>query len=124
MKNAIKILTIIVLAASICNFCYLMFYEIKSVLINPYCCEMADDTEKDRMEKREQSEIFEQQKVLAKEKVEQIEPICSNVGCICLICLFVLFMFSFIKKETKVTKFFIGGFIILNILFVLIELGG
>ncbi len=58
IESTIKTLTIIIFVISICNFGYYMYNSIGAEMINPYCCEMADDTPEEKMQKKRKSKKF------------------------------------------------------------------
>ena len=123
-KSGLKIFAIILLIIGICNFSYLFYYEMVAMDINSNCCIMADDTEQDIERKAQLREESARRAALAKEKIVQIQPICSSIGIISLISLIGLFIVSFVKKERKNIKVLIAVFVAINILLVLIESGG
>ncbi len=123
-KSVLKTIAIIFLVIGICNFSYLFYYEMAAMDINNNCCTMADDTEQDIRRKSQLREESAKRAALAKEKVVQIQPICSDIGVISLVSLIGLFIVSYVKNERKNIKVLIGVFIVVNILLVLIEIGG
>ncbi len=78
--------------------------------------------QKKKCKKSERAKNFANEQVLAKEKIKQIAPISLQVGILCLIGFVVLFILSFTKKELRNTKILTGLLMLLNILFVLMEL--
>ncbi|MBR2677973.1 MAG: hypothetical protein IKE63_00960 [Bacilli bacterium] len=122
-KSIIKIVTIIILIISFFNVIYIMHYEITIVAgRSAGCCEMADDTEKEKYDKKIAYEEGQKRAAFAEAKLEETKPICSKIGIMCLIGLIVTFIASFVKKEIKNTKVLIGISIALNIFFILLEL--
>ena len=124
--NKYEFIAFILIIVSLINFCFFIYHSVKVVALksNTFCCEMADDTEEDRIERqklREQSEL----EVPKYEKiVEQSKPICLAVGLLSLIGIISMFVID-IRKRTKSNLF---SFCIIsffyNMLLVLICLGG
>ena len=122
--NKYEFIAFILIIVSLFNFCFFMYHSVKVVKSNTFCCEMADDTEEDRIERqklREQSEL----EIPKYEKiVEQSKPICLAVGLLSLIGIISMFVID-IRKRTKSNLF---SFCIIsffyNMLLVLICLGG
>lgn len=124
--NKYELIAFILIIVSLFNFCFFMYHSVKLAALqsNTFCCEMADDTEEDRIERqklREQSEL----EIPKYEKiVEQSKPICLAVGLLSLIGIISMFIID-IRKRTKSNLF---SFCIIsffyNMLLVLICLGG
>ena len=123
-KNSKLIIPIIFLIISICNVGHFTYYAVKSTNVQgDFCCEMAGETEQDKINRIKANEEYKQEVKVAKKKFEKSKPINAGISIISLIGLIGSFAFGFVKKNNYNIKILLGVAIALNILLILIFIG-
>ena len=123
-RSIITIISTVIFVISSINFFYVFNNNFKIQMANTVgCCTMADDTEQDIMEKAEARERAQKNAVIAKDNLEKNGSLCVGIGIVCLLSLITSLVVSIVKKELSTTKVLVTLFLILNIFFVLCEMG-
>ena len=118
--NKIELIALVFILISFFNFGYFMYHN---VIIQSYkldtCCEMADETEEDRLRKKELREEAEIEIPRHEKILEQSKPICTGIGIISILVLLPLFIYGMKKKYNYVINIFMMIAVLFSTFFVL-----